>query len=882
MLDKDLTLAITQRLVSEYQFKQQGDYLRGLCPSCGKAEAFTKVDQPFVIFCGRLNNCGASHTARSLFADLFANWSERFPASASDALATARAYLKYDRQFNLTLLGNVWQQGALPLKNGSFAATVKFPLWGNHYWQRVLDTDLIPLLDVPEGQAKKARFSAGVKYSGKCWVPPNMQLQKGDSVYIVEGIFDAIALWMYDIKSIAAFSCNNLPTEFIEQHQALDIEWVLAYDADAAGTRAALKFKQQLIELEQKVSIALTPSKDLDWDDCHRLGKLNDSSFWEACHYRGKLLQAESASGYAKVMYEHKSFSRCVFEYAKATWSISVDSNEYEKELQESTTPSTAFHKASKIRKISNCTQEFLYIERDELADDQNYVLKLRYENGHPDQIILLPGSCIDSPSSLNKALLQRGSGALFTGNTQDLNTLQNRWFKTIRTIQSLPFIGYDRLSKTYVYQTFAVRDGRVIERNNDGYFELGKLGLKTNLKSPHINYASGFNPAWVSDLWAAFGAKGLITLGFWTATLFAQQIRSQHKSLPFLEVTGEPGAGKSTLIEILWAACGRDYEGFDPAKARPAAIRRTFNQVANLPVVLIESDYTEEKKHLAQFTFDSIKPLYDGRGTGAIGIANRGNDTEEAMFQGAIIIAQNTEVQGEQATLERILALRFTRAKRETIPAAQRLINASKEDNFASFLPQVIKQEKAWLECFEKGMKAYEETLWNAPLTGHNSQAIKNNRLVLNHLQLMAAVATLPMLFGKQYITDAMLQTCEAEVLTMLAERHKRIAGDNPIIEEFWETYHYINDQAPEFAAEGNLLIENRLNHSNSPDTDIAINIPHFMDLCRTFNQPMFDPKELKKHLPNSSRYPYREQKKVWSRIKKRTLSCWVFNVKQ
>src|SRR5690554_5533600 len=145
-----------------------------------------------------------------------------------------------------------------------------------------------------------------------------------------------------------------------------------------------------------------------------------------------------------------------------------------------------------------------------------------------------------------------------------------------------------------------------------------------------------------------------------------------------------------------------------------------------------------------------------------------------------------------------------------------------------------------------------------------------------------MAAVATLPMIFGKQYITEAMLQTCEAEVLTMLAERHKRIAGDNPVIEEFWETYHYINDQPPEFAAEGNLLIENRLNHSNSPDTDIAINIPHFMDLCRTFNQPMFDPKELKKYLPNSSRYPYREQKKVWSRIKKRTLSCWVFNVKQ
>ncbi len=869
MLDKDLTLAIAQRLASEYQFKQQGEYLRGLCPACGKPEAFTKVEQPYVIFCGRLNNCGASHTARSLFPDLFENWSKRFPSSVDDPNATARAYLNYDRQFNLTLLGNVWQQGALPLQNGSFAATVKFPLWGNHYWQRVIDSDLIPLLDVPEDQAKKARFSAGIKYSGKCWVPPNMQLQKGDSVYIVEGIFDAIALWMYGIKAIAAFSCNNLPSEFIKQYQDWGIEWVLAYDADTAGTRAALKFKQQLVELEQRVAIDLTPSKALDWDDCHRLGKLKDNDFWEACRYRGNLLQAESASDYAQVMYEHKSFSQRVFEFGHATWSIKVDSSEYEQELQDHTAPSLAFHKASKIRKISNCTQEFLYIERDELADDQNYVLKLRYENGHPDQIIQLPGSCIDSPSSLNKALLQRGAGALFTGTTQDLTTLQNRWFKTIRTIQSLPFIGYDRLSKTYVYQTFAVREGRVIERNNDGYFELGKLGLKTNLKSPYVNYASGFNPAWVKDLWDAFGAKGLITLGFWTATLFAQQIRSQHKSLPFLEVTGEPGAGKSTLIEILWAACGRDYEGFDPAKARPAAIRRTFNQVANLPVVLIESDYTEEKKHLAQFTFDSIKPLYDGRGTGSIGIANRGNDTEEAMFQGAIVIAQNTEVHGEQATLERIIALRFNRAQRDTIPAAQRLINVSKEDSFASFLPHVIRQEKAWLDCFAKAMQTYEETMWNAPLFGSNSQSIKNNRLVLNHLQLMAAVATLPMIFGDQQVTQDMVKACEAVVLTMLAERHQRIAGDNPVIEEFWETYHYINDQ------------ENKLNHSNNPDTDIAINIPHFMDLCRTFNQPLFDPKELKKHLPNSSRYVFKEKKKVRSRIKRSVINCYIFSAK-
>ncbi len=50
-------------------------------------------------------------------------------------------------------------------------------------------------------------------------------------------------------------------------------------------------------------------------------------------------------------------------------------------------------------------------------------------------------------------------------------------------------------------------------------------------------------------------------------------QIRKTHKSYPFLEICGEPGSGKCTLIEFLWRLCGRaDYEGFDASKSSAAA----------------------------------------------------------------------------------------------------------------------------------------------------------------------------------------------------------------------------------------------------------------------------------------------------------------------
>ncbi|TRR33085.1 bifunctional DNA primase/helicase, partial [Salmonella enterica subsp. enterica serovar Panama] len=98
------------------------------------------------------------------------------------------------------------------------------------------------------------------------------------------------------------------------------------------------------------------------------------------------------------------------------------------------------------------------------------------------------------------------------------------------------------------------------------------------------------FTTGWIDDIWTAFGEKGYVALAFWLGSLFAEQIRERDKSFPFLEIVGEPGTGKSTLIEFLWKLAGREeYEGFDPSKSTAAARGRNFAQVSNLPVVLIE-----------------------------------------------------------------------------------------------------------------------------------------------------------------------------------------------------------------------------------------------------------------------------------------------------
>jgi hypothetical protein len=91
------------------------------------------------------------------------------------------------------------------------------------------------------------------------------------------------------------------------------------------------------------------------------------------------------------------------------------------------------------------------------------------------------------------------------------------------------------------------------------------------------------------------------------------------HKSFPFIELVGEPGTGKSTLLSFLWKLFGRsNYEGIDPSKSSISGLLRTFRQVSNLPVVLLESDREGDKGTVKQFDWNALKTLYDNGSLGA------------------------------------------------------------------------------------------------------------------------------------------------------------------------------------------------------------------------------------------------------------------------
>lgn len=114
----------------------------------------------------------------------------------------------------------------------------------------------------------------------------------------------------------------------------------------------------------------------------------------------------------------------------------------------------------------------------------------------------------------------------------------------------------------------------------------------------------------WLKDYDEVFGETGKKALAWWVGTMFAQRIRRDFEFWPFFNLIGEPGAGSSSLLHILWKINGEDNtEGFDPSRSTRAGRSRMFAQARNSPVViLLDSENAENK-----YDHGELKNLYDG-----------------------------------------------------------------------------------------------------------------------------------------------------------------------------------------------------------------------------------------------------------------------------
>lgn len=945
----DLLQDIADRLVQDYTFKPKADgkYLQqGVCPSCSKKSMWTYAASPWVVRCERTNNCGFEAHAKELYPDLFESWTERFqkpeqakPAEQQNPHAAADAYLRMGRGFDLARIKGTYTQETYfdqraDQGRGAGSSTVRFALAGT-WWERIIDRP-------QRFGKKKANFKFGGSYAGTWWALPGLsfiapppatpetavaqaltQAMKAASaegpasvpkrpppaeLWLVEGIFDAIALEHHGIAAVALLSCNNYPEKALAELKAVvaaqdgAVELpvlVWALDADKAGQDFTHKHVKRARDAGWTCTAAQIPQAGkakIDWNDLHQRGRLEEARIADY-RYHGALLLAATPQDKALLIYHHTGKVSFDFDHRSRLYWFKLDLDRFgkaEDRIRESIAEghtkamsdddlrTQAIKESGVLQPIANCKPQALYYQRHEITGDAWYYFRVTFPHDGPEIRGTFTAGQLTTASEFKKQLLHMAAGAIYSGSSQQLEVMMQRQLDNIKIVQTVDFIGYSASHKTYILGKVAVRDGAVHEANKEDYFDFDKLSIKSLQKSIQLQVNTDreqYDRAWQQHLWKAFGAKGYIALAFWFGSLFAEQVRGEQQSFPFLEIVGEPGSGKTTLIQFLWKLFGRDYEGFDPSKSTSAGRLRTFTQVSNLPIVLIESDRETKsgnQSHVKSFDWDELKDAYNGNSIRTTGVKTGGNETYDPPFRASIVISQNNQVQASQAIMERICHMTFdTRGFTASSYESAKALEKVEIEQVSGFILAALKREAETLQL------AFGEHDANVRfLLG--TDGIHKPRIAKNHAQLLGMAKAMRSVVK---LSDEQFDQVTAQIIAMARERQQAINADHPLVHEFWEAFDYL-DGLGVTTVKGDHLDRPLLNHSRD-DAQIAVNLNEFVEKANGHRQQIPLLADLKKVLRTSKTRRFIDIKSVNSAIRVRnevghevpkTVHCWVF----
>lgn len=523
------------------------------------------------------------------------------------------------------------------------------------------------------------------------------------------------------------------------------------------------------------------------------------------------------------------------------------------------------------VERLSNCLPTFLYFQKNRITGEASYYIQVEREGALRIYREQISHSSTTNNDRFNNALRKIGAGLTFDGNTRQLSRFMDAyWFydPNPNEVETIDFVGYSKEHKAYIFTDFAVVNGQRIMANEQDYFTLpNNLQVKTTQRQSHFHIGDiarhRGGELWLDDFKMAFSAKGLVSLAFWVGSFFAEQIRNRYGFYPFLEMSGEPGAGKSDILVFLWRLSGRDnYEGIEPTKASPVGRYRTFEQYANLPVVLMEGDRTNERGHQRSGTgLSEYKGLYNGRGMRVRGMNTGSNETHDVPFRAALVFAQNNPIMLEdKAMMERIIQVGWNK-KHHTSAGyyADQRLRALDMDDLSSFITACLAKEQEFLKALETNYKAAKGRLSQVDIA-INQRLHENFALLMGLMQSIKDADILPGLLPLD------IDVFNELVQDLFIERHQVLAADSQIVTQFWDLVHFLQIQKKRL-----------VNHSKSAQR-IAISFPWLESQAGLEGQRMPDLIQLSKEIRLSKRFKFIKYGTVDSCLVDAKVSCYIF----
>lgn len=253
--------------------------------------------------------------------------------------------------------------------------------------------------------------------------------------------------------------------------------------------------------------------------------------------------------------------------------------------------------------------------------------------------------------------------------------------------------------------------------------------------------------PQWLELFTTAFGAKGLVALAWWAGAYHAERIRNLQGTYPILQINGDAGGGKSTLVSNLWKLSGViEQDEISPRNHTFGALLAKLAMVVNEPVVIDDVSNPDES---VRFNWDTLRQLYSADNVLRSGMG------EQVKFRGALVVVGT----GPNILKKRSVEVQLKRADQapERSAAVQALYDLHLSE-LEGFLATVKAHQDMAIFCMGKAEALAFELADQVSIE-------LNIRDARNHAQLIALLDFLDTLF---HVPAEALEAAKAAVREM------------------------------------------------------------------------------------------------------------------
>ena len=173
----------------------------------------------------------------------------------------------------------------------------------------------------------------------------------------------------------------------------------------------------------------------------------------------------------AYTLWSENKDEQLYLEHSNNTYWCKVDNSKINQELTkskgtDSRVDNTGFNfdefmifcRHCSITEIGNFIVEFLYFQRDSVTEESFYYSKV--SNNFSETKMAISPKALANNSEFKPMIMGVLSGAIFTGNTTQLNSIFKDKTQNLKSIETIPYIGYNKKRKAYIYENFAVQNG--------------------------------------------------------------------------------------------------------------------------------------------------------------------------------------------------------------------------------------------------------------------------------------------------------------------------------------------------------------------------------------------------------------------------------------